>query len=150
LVAIALIALDCGWLRNVYNGRGSALGFGPGDAGVNDLGVLAMLNVLVVALLAARDRTRAFLVGFEIAGVLAIAVYVGTCWLFPEAFAYGFVSMGIQRVHDVIMTHLPSWTPIFDRNKLYPAYILAPLTCVYMVVLSLPLLLFALGGAFVA
>ena len=57
--------------------------------------------------------------------------------------------MGIQRIHDAFMSHLPVWTPTFDRNRLYPAYILVPLTLIYTVVLALPLLVVAVCGGFV-
>ena len=147
--AIVLIAADFAWLHNLHTGRGSLLGLGSGEAGISDLGVLAMLNILGLGLLITRDRRRPYLIGFEVAGVSAIVVYVACYWLFPRAFAYDSVLMGIQRIHDTFMSHLPVWRPTFDRNRLYPAYILVPLTLIYTVVLALPLLVVAVCGGFV-
>jgi hypothetical protein len=147
LAVIALVAVDCAWLRRIVTGGGSALGLGQGDLAVNDLAVSGMLTILGLGLLASRGRRRSFLIGFEVAGVAAIVVYVGCCWLFPGWFALDLVSIGItQRIHDSFMGHLPTWTPEFDRNSLYPPFILAPLILIYTVVLTLPLLVVAIAG----
>ncbi len=146
LAVIGLVACDCGWLRHVFTGRGSVLGFGEGDYGFSDFGVLVMLNVLAVSLIAARGRCRFLPIGFEIAGLAATLAYIAACRLFPESFLNDVVMTRIQRIHDSFMENLPPWAPDYDPNALYPAAILVPLTILYTVILTLPLLFVAVAG----
>ena len=152
LAVIALVSVDCGWLRHLFGWRGSALGLGTGaEDGVLDLGVFALLNVLGVSSLASRDHKQPFLVGFGAAGVTAIAAYLACFWLFPQALGRDVVQMGIiQRIHNAFMRHLPTWAPAFNRNEIYPTSILVPLVLLYTVALVLPLLLVAFIGGLVS
>ena len=84
-VLIALAAVDCAWYRSSFEEHRSAFGFG--DAPAFDTGVVPMANILAIGLyLAARRRFRVapFLLGFLVAGLLAIVTFVALAWRWPD------------------------------------------------------------------
>jgi hypothetical protein len=82
---IALLAVDSAWYQRAFHEHRSAFGFG--NAPAFDTGVIPMANILVIGmyLVAARKvRAGPFLIGFEIAGLFAIAAYIAMGWAWPD------------------------------------------------------------------
>ncbi|CAN5607425.1 hypothetical protein BH23PLA1_BH23PLA1_32480 [soil metagenome] len=153
MVVISAIAINCAWLRNILVGNGSVLGIGDGDSGILDLGIIVMLNLLAFGLLRLATRQgegRPFLVGFEVAGLVAVLFFTSCCWLFPTIFVLDFILMKIQWIHEFYMGNLPAVTPGFDQDQLYPWFVLVPLLTIYTIILTIPLLLVATFGGIVA
>lgn len=151
MLLVVAIAMDCAWLRFILTGRGSLI-LGSRSGGAIDLGILATLNVLGFGLYRlARERRRPFLVGFVLGGLASVLGFLTLCWLSPRSFVYQSVEMTIQRIHDYCLSHLPvDRIPGFDRNRLYPPLLLAPLLAIYASVVAVPLLLPALAGGLLA
>jgi hypothetical protein len=129
VVAVAIAAVDFGAIRELL-----APGMRPGG----DLllaGGLPMANVLVVGLLIAhqRRRSRPFLLGFEVFGATALAVYIALASGFREEAVIPYLNPFINPLENILKGHAPIvFIPI--------------MISVAVVVLSLPQVVFALIG----
>ncbi len=104
MVAVAIAAIDFAAIRALVDPRAVEA------AAFLLMGALPMANVLIVALLIARQRARSrpFLLGFEVFGVLSLSVYVFLSFIFGQSgpivwyleFAFNLLNDGIRfRAH---------------------------------------------------
>jgi hypothetical protein len=133
-VLIALLAVDCAWYRRAFLEHRSAFGFG--DAPAFDTGVIPMSNILAIGIyLAATRKVRAgpFLIGFEVAGLVAIVSFIALAWTWPDG-----VRLWLRPIYTV-------WSR-WSSGPLPDIYILIGDTACF-----LPLqVLFAAGGGLLA
>jgi hypothetical protein len=86
-ILIALVAVDCAWYRRAFHEHRSAFGFSKAPASAFDTGVIPMSNILAIGIykVAARKvRAGPFLVGFEVAGLVAIVAFMALGWTWPD------------------------------------------------------------------
>jgi hypothetical protein len=81
MVAVAIAAINFGAVRELLDPRAVEA------AAFLLIGALPMANVLIVGLLIARQRPRSrpFLLGFEVFGVLSLSVYVILSFIFGQS-----------------------------------------------------------------
>jgi hypothetical protein len=130
MVAIAIAALDAGLMREVVGSRSSR--------NIHILlGSLPMANVLIVGVLINQRRPgcRPFLVGFEVFGAIAVALYI--------ALAYNFD-------HEIEMTYLKPLIDLLYRTigQDRPNVFISILYVGVMLMVGLPQLALALVGGF--
>jgi hypothetical protein len=84
-ILIAMVAGDCAWYRRAFHDHRSAFGFSKAPA--FDTGVIPMANILAIGiyLVAARKvRSGPYLIGFEVAGLVAIVAFMALGWTWPD------------------------------------------------------------------
>jgi hypothetical protein len=103
------------------------------------VGTLPMANILAVGLLTGlrRRNNRPFLLGFEVFGATALALYIAAVSLFPEE----LVSPAFDLVRERLIPLLWSWPSL-------SLVVLVVLCFTMMAILLLPQLAFALIGGF--
>ncbi len=135
MVAVAIGALDFTATR--------ALLF-PTDRAARDMGIflflgaLPMANILVVGMLIAhqRPRSRPFLLGFEVFGATALAIYVAIVSGFREQALFPYLNLVIDPLEKTLRWLGPIGDPI--------------LSSVGYLMLSLPQIAWALIGGFLS
>ena len=140
-VVVGLVAVNLGWLRFLFSESRSLLGFGFGEL---DLGVLAMLDVLVLAFY--RLHRGPFRVGFEIGGLASVFIFTCLCRFTPKAFAWNFVVVDVLEPINVwLADHLPTIRWSLDEPQPPPVLYLvfATLSLVNSAILAAPMVLFA-------
>lgn len=97
MVLVALAALEFGAIRAVMDYRGPTR-----DSLV--VGALPMAHILVVGLLVGHRRrgSRRFLLGFEILGTTALAVYIATAILFTDELSQSYLELAIKPLRGTI------------------------------------------------
>ena len=108
-ILIALAAVDFAWYRHAFHENRSAFGFG--DAPAFDTGVVPMANILAMGIyLVAARKVRAipYLIGFEVAGLVAIVAFIGLGWTWPDG-----VRLWLRPIYQVWSSwssdRLPNW-----------------------------------------
>jgi hypothetical protein len=131
MVFVALAALEFGAIRAVMDYRRPTR-----DSLV--VGALPMANFLVVGLLIGHRRrgSRRFLLGFEVFGTTALALYIAMAILFTDELDQSYLELAIEPLRATIGR--TGWT----TSRLLIAYFILSLWA------SLPQLAFALIGGF--
>ncbi len=147
---VAVVAVDCAWLRHHFTTDAPALRFlWPAGADWDfELGLLGMSTVLaLVAILTPRRRAakRPFLAGFMASGSAAMVAYVACCWLFEEA-----VSEAMRNVTDIFLDSLPRSVYQYNTGRPLPVELIPPLVALIAAALTLPQLVVALAGGWLA
>jgi hypothetical protein len=126
MVAIAIAALNFAAIRAMFGSRASEF---------LALGALPMASVLAVGLLVGhrRPETRAFLLGFEVFGAMALAIYVTLASCFREEVLIPYLIPILEPLRGTIGQQQPF--------VLFPAMI-----SIAVIVLGCPQLGFALIG----
>lgn len=130
---VALAALEFGAIRAVTDYRGTTR-----DSLA--VGALPMANLLVVGLLVGLrcPGSRRFLLGFEVFGTTALALYIALAILFTDALVQSYLELAIKPVRETLAR--TGWT----TPRLLVAYFIVSLWA------TLPQLAFALIGGFLA
>ncbi len=129
MVGVVIAALEFGAIRAATDNRGPV-----GDSLV--VGALPMGNFLVFGLLIGLRHpwSRRFILGFEVFGAAALAVYIAVATLFTEELDQSYLEIAITPVRETIGR--TGWT----TSRLLIAYFILAVWA------SLPLLAFALLG----
>jgi hypothetical protein len=133
MVAVIIAALEFWAIRAVTDNRGPV-----SDSLV--VGALPMASFLVVGLLIGLRHpwSRRFILGFEVFGAAALAVYIAVAICFTEELDKSYLEIAISPVRETIGR--TGWT----NSRLLTAYFILSIWA------SLPLLAFALLGGFLS
>ncbi len=134
MVFVAIAALNLGAIRALLGIRSS---LNNKAVGVLGMGALPMANLLAAGTIAGRwhPSCRAFFWGFEVAGAVALVLYVAGACLFSEQLLMSYLYLVVWPV-----------TSLIGRNPLMVHIPIAYITAVFL--LALPQVTFALIGAF--
>lgn len=105
-VLIFLVAVDLAWLRYVLHTRRSLLGFAYEGC---DLALLPMANVLAFGIFRLGSRAgerRAFLIGFELAGLVALVGVAAAVRIAPDA-----TNSVVSAAFDPLWSRTLGWVP---------------------------------------
>jgi hypothetical protein len=132
MVFVALAALNFTVIRVVLDHRSNT-------STLLGLGALPMANILAVGLLIGHRRrgSRPFLLGFEVFGATALALYVASVSSFGEEVVIAYLRLLLDPLEKILGR--------------YPLGVLVATLCsVAVVMLSLPQVAFALIGGFLS
>jgi hypothetical protein len=130
MVAVAIAALDFGAIRALieFNSRARELLL---------LGALPMANVLAIGMLIRQQSPgiRLFLLGFEVFGAMALALYVALSFLHDNELISNYLAVLLEPIQKIIGQGRP--------------FVFIPIACfVAVVMLGWPQVAFALMGGF--
>lgn len=147
MCCVAIAAVDGNLLRQMDLGDDNEEILGAA-------GIFVMVNVLGVGLLrimARRGRPGPFLVGFEIAGILAILAYLGCFRRWPDRMEDLFLTVR-SPIEGLCEAYAPPWAcGCFYQESWdeYPFYLKFPMLFAVLPVMTLPILLAQLSIALV-
>jgi hypothetical protein len=137
MVVIAITALDIAISQPLLKSAFGGAPPGPNTPWLLILGALPMANILAVGLLIGLRRrgSRRFLLGFEVFGAAALAIYIALASSYPDFFLRPYILASLEFLQ--LSPPRPPWTtPQSLRLGLLAS----------AVVLGLPQLAFALFG----